>query len=224
MVPDNPARNRPPRLLDQVREQLRVRHYAASTEKAYLRWIVRFIRFHGTRHPRTLGTQEVEAFLRWLATERKVSASTQNQALAALLFLYRHVLDKDLERVRRLVRAKRPEHLPVVLSRTEVAALFRHLNESALLPASLMYGSGLRLMECLRLRVKDLDLEGFQLTVRRGKGAKDRVSMIPRSLVPQLRPHLERTFRQHQRDLAQGAGWVALPGALDRKLPSTGRD
>ncbi len=214
----------PRRLLDQLRDQIRLRHYSPNTEKAYVRWTIRFIRFHGLQHPRDLGVRDIERYLTWLARDRGVAASTQNQALAALLFLYRHVLNRPVGGAQDIVRAKRPRHLPVVLTRPQVAVLLRDISPRSRLPASLLYGSGLRLMEALRLRVQDLDLDTQILTVRRGKGAKDRRTMVPASLVKPLRRHLSFVRDQHRLDVSRGAGWVALPGRLEEKLPQSGRE
>jgi integron integrase len=209
-----------PRLLDRVRQTIRRRHYSARTEKAYVGWIRRYIFFHGKRHPQQMGSTEVTSFLSSLATRAKVSASTQNQAFSALLFLYREVLEQPLSGLESSVRAKRPVRLPVVLSREEVGEILRRLRCEPWLMASLMYGSGLRLLECARLRVKDLDFDRGEITVRDGKGRKDRITLIPASLVRPLRTHLERVGKQHQEDLANGAGSVALPDALARKYPT----
>ena len=213
-----------PRLLEQVRDLIQLRHYSPATEKAYTRWVRRFILFHGKRHPRTMGIPEIEAFLTWLARERMVSSATQNQALAALLFLYHQVLQIDIGPVGEIVRAKRPERLPTVLSRDEVDALLQVIPEPAWLPLNLLYGSGLRLMECLRLRIKDIDLAGQVITVRHGKGAKDRVTVLPESLVPPLRLRLAAWRARHASDVRTGHGWVELPGALSLKMPKAGRE
>jgi len=208
-----------PRLLDQVRERLRFRHYSIRTEKVYVDWIRRFILFHGKRHPGEMGAQEVEAFLSWLATERAVAASTQNQALSALLFLYREVLAIDLPWLDGIKPAKRPERLPVVLKREEVVAVLSRLEGRNALMASLLYGSGLRLMECVRLRIKDVDTERRQLLVRDGKGGKDRMTLLPESVVPVLSDHLTRVREVHRQDVLAGFGAVWLPHALARKYP-----
>jgi integron integrase len=213
-----------PRLLDQVREQLRVRHYSYRTEQQYLAWIRRFIRFHGLQHPSILGAKEIEAFLSHLALDRRVASSTQNQALAALLFLYRRVLSCDLPWLDGLVRAKRPQRLPVVLSADEVRAVLGQLEGVHRLIAGLLYGAGLRLMEALRLRVKDLDFEYRQIIVRDGKGAKDRVTVLPDSLVEHLRVHLVDVRERHRIALRDGYAGVELPYALARKYPSADRD
>lgn len=208
-----------PRLLDQVRERLRFRHYSIRTEKVYIHWIRRFILFHGKRHPSEMGAQEVEGFLSWLAADRGVAASTQNQALSALLFLYREVLAIELPWLDGIKPAKRPERLPVVLKREEIAAILSHLEGRNALMASLLYGSGLRLMECVRLRIKDVDLERRQLLVRDGKGGKDRMTMLPESVVPVLSDQLARVREVHRQDVAAGFGAVWLPHALARKYP-----
>ncbi|MFN2432694.1 MAG: integron integrase, partial [Gemmatimonadota bacterium] len=210
---------RAPRLLDQVRAAIRVHGYSRRTEKAYVAWIRRFVRFHGIRHPRELEAGEVSAFLTYLAVERNVSASTQNQALSAILFLYREVLKIELGWLDDLVRARRPSRLPVVLTRSEVTGVLDRLNGTPWLMASLLYGAGLRVLECARLRVKDVDLDRREIVVRDGKGMKDRVTLLPESLRAPLGEHVERMRRQHQRDLARGLGSVELPTAIERKHP-----
>jgi len=214
----------PARLVDAVRSAMRLRHLSPRTERAYLGWIRRFVVAHGRRSPRELGAAEVTAFLSALATERGVAASTQNQALAALLFLYRDVLGQDLPWLGDLVHARRPVRLPTVLSRDEVAAVLQALDGPPRLVATLLYGGGLRLLEALRLRIKDLDFAGRQLVVRSGKGDQDRVTLVPASAVPALRDQLDAARRQHDEDLAAGAGWVELPHALSRKYPNAGRE
>jgi integron integrase len=186
-------------------------------------WIKRYIFFHGKRHPAEMGAAEVAAFLTSLAVQGKVAASTQNQALSALLFLYREVLGIDLPWLDEVVRAKRPLHLPVVLTREEVRAVLQRLDGVPRLMAVLLYGAGLRLLECCRLRVKDVDFATNQLTIRDGKGHKDRATMLPAAVQADLLGHLERVRRQHEDDLRHGAGWVELPGALLRKYPNAGR-
>jgi integron integrase len=218
LVPDKNEIHKP-KLLDEVRRVLRFKHYSLRTEEAYVDWIRRFIVFHGKRHPREMGAGEVRAFLTHLATERKVSASTQNQALSAMLFLYEHVLEVELGWIEGVERAKKPLRLPVVLTPEEARALLASMPEAYRLMAELLYGSGLRLMECLRLRVKDLDFGSLQITVRDGKGQKDRITMLPVSLAPALRVHLERVRGLHEKDLADGFGRVLLPDALERKYP-----
>ena len=213
-----------PRLLTRVSATIRLKHYSRRTEKAYRRWIIGYIRFHGMRHPATMAQDEVTAFLTHLAVERKVSPSTQNQALAALLFLYRDVLGVNLPWLDDVVRAKPRTNLPVVMSRQEVRELLSHMTGTTWLMASLMYGSGIRLLECCELRVKDVDFTRHQLSVRRGKGAKDRVTLFPEGLQSELRRQVDEVHRRHTRDLAAGAGWVLLDPALRRKFPSAGRE
>ena len=209
-----------PRLLDRVRGVIRARHYSRRTEKAYVAWIRRYIFFHGKRHPAEMGGAEVARFLTSLALEGHVSASTQNQAFSALLFLYREILARDLTGLSEVARPKRPPRLPLVLSRDEVAAILRHLHGTPWLMGSLMYGAGLRLLECARLRVKDVDFGRNELTVRNGKGNKDRVTLVPVRLAAPLLAHLERIRVQHNADLRGGGGSVELPDALGRKYPS----
>ena len=214
----------PPRFLERVRAAVRLRHLSRRTEQAYVAWIRRFILFHGKRHPAELGPRDVTAFLSALATHDRVASSTQNQALAALLFLYRVVLGRELPWLDDVVRAKRPSRLPVVLSRDEVAAVLSALEDERQLVATLLYGSGLRLLECLRLRVKDVDFARAQVVVRGGKGDRDRVTVLPRACHAPLRRHLARVRAQHERDVREGRGWVELPFALARKAPAAGRD
>jgi len=218
-MPPSSRSDSPPRLLDQVRLAIRMRHYSRRTETAYVAWIRRFILFHGKRHPRELGEPEVTAFISALAV-RGVSASTQNQALSALLFLYGAVLGQRLGWINDIVRARRPVRLPVVLSRGEVSALLSRLRGPVWLMASLMYGTGLRLLECVELRVKDLNFDRGELTIRDGKGGKDRVTMLPASLKRPLADHLNRVKAQHEADVAEGRGSVALPGSLRTKYPN----
>ena len=206
-----------PRLLDEVRGRLRVEHYSLRTEAAYLYWIRRYIRENGLRHPRELGGAAVERFLTSLAVRDRVAPSTQNQALAALLFLYRKVLLVELPWMDDVVRAKRQPRLPVVLSRTEAAELLRRMSGRDALMAGLLYGSGLRLMECLRLRVKDVDFARNEIPVREGKGGKDRKTVLPAKLLPPLRLQLDQVAALHARDLDAGCGAVSLPHALARK-------
>jgi len=200
-----------------------VRHYSPRTEATYVHWIKRYIRFHDKRHPAAMGSREIAEFTSHLA-RRGVSASTQNQALAALMFLYRHVLKAPPGKIEGMVTAKVPKRLPVVASREEVRALMRHLRGTQWLMAGLLYGSGLRLRECLGLRVKDIDLGMDQITVRAGKGMKDRVTMVPRTLRARVIQHLERVESIHRRDLVRGGGRVPLPGLLDRKYPNAGTE
>ena len=208
-----------PRLLEQVRQRIRAKHYSYRTEKTYLHWIRRFIIFHDRCHPCDLGGPEVERFLTSLAVDRKVAASTQNQALSTVLFLYRDVLEVALPWLDGVIRARRPERRPVVLTRDEVRRLLAGLDGVHWLVASLLYGSGLRLMECLGLRVKDLSLERGELMVRDGKGRKDRVTVLPAALVPHLRVHLERVRQVYEADRGAGRPDVSLPFALRRKYP-----
>lgn len=213
-----------PKLLEQVRRELLVRHYSPRTIEAYTAWIRRYVRFHGLRHPRELDGQSVAQFLQHLAEEKCVAASTQNQALAAVLFLYNKVLQQPLEEVRPLVRAKRPVRLPVVLSQSEISLLFRQLEGVPKLMAGLLYGAGLRLQECCRLRVKDLHFDRGELLVRQGKGGKDRVAPLPSRIGAELRLHMAACRRQYEEDRKFGAGWVELPGAIGRKYPNAGRE
>jgi integron integrase len=208
-----------PKLLDCVRSAIRVRHYSYRTEQQYLGWIRRYIVFHDRRHPRDMGAAEVEQFLTHLARDRNVAAPTQSQALAALLFLYRQVLGVDLPWVENIVRARRPLHIPVVMTRQEVRRVLAELRGQYALVARLLYGSGLRLLEALHLRVKDLDLQHQVLVVRNGKGAKDRVSIIPASLIRPLQEQLARVRSTHAEAVAHGFGGVELPESLERKYP-----
>jgi integron integrase len=215
----------PPRkLLDQVRDQLRVRHYSIRTEQAYVDWIRRFVLFHDKQHPAALGLPEIEAYLTHLAVELRVAASTQNQALSALLFLYREVLRHEIADGVAMVRANKPARVPTVMTKEEVFQVIGCMTGIPQLMAKLLYGSGLRLLECARLRVKDLDFARHQVVVRDGKGAKDRRTMLPERLVAPLQEHLVRVRRLHEEDLAQGYGAVYLPDALERKYPSAHRE
>lgn len=211
---------KPKRLMDELREALRTRHYSKRTEQAYCMWVRRFIRFHEYRHPCEMTESEVNAFLTHLAVEQHVAASTQTQALSAILFLYRYVIGYELGDLGHLARARKPQRLPVVLTRDEVARVLAELDGDMRLIGAMMYGCGLRLSECLSLRVLDIDFERGEVCVRNGKGAKDRVTMLPGSLKPELRAHLERVRAVHQRDLADGWGRVVLPEALARKYPN----
>lgn len=222
--PGYAVRTPAPRLLDRVRQTIRARHYSPRTEKSYVAWIRRYVVFHGKRHPSEMGTDEVRTFLSWLATEKRVSASTQNQALSALLFLYRDVPGGEIGWIDKIVPAKRSTRLPVVLTPSEVRSVLGHLKGTSWLMASLMYGTGLRLMECCRLRAKDVDFGRREIVVRDGKGRKDRVTMLPDSLKEALQVHLVRAKEKHARDLTAGTGAVALPGALDRKYPAAARE
>lgn len=215
---------RQPRLLDQMRARIRRLGLSIRTEGSYVGWVRRFILANGKRHPRDLGAREIEAFLTQLATHGQVAASTQNQALSALLFLYREVLQQELPWMDDIRRAKRPERLPVVLSREEVAALLTEMNGVPWLMASLLYGAGLRLMECVRLRVQDVDFVRHEITVRHGKGGKDRRTMLPAAAVEALQGQIAEARRVHERDLAAGYGAVWLPHALARKYPNAARE
>ncbi len=215
-----PNQARPPKLLDQVRLSIRARHYSKCTEESYVHWIKRFILFHGKRHPAEMGEPEINAYLTHLALKEHVSSSTQNQALSALLFLYRYVLGRELGDLGNVIRARRPKRLPVVLTREEVKAVLSHLRGDKWLMALLMYGAGLRLMECLRLRVQDIDFSRNEITVRDGKGAKDRVTMLPESLRAPLQNHLRKVKSIHEKDVHDGWGRVPMPDALDRKYPN----
>ena len=213
-----------PRLLDQMRDRIRVKHYSIRTEQVYCEWVKHFIRFHRYRHPADMGAAEVEAFLTDLAVRRNVSASTQNQALSALLFLYKEVLQVDLPWLKDVVRAKKPQRLPVVLSVEEVRRVLAGLEGDLWLVCSLLYGTGMRLMEAVRLRVKDVDFARGEILVRDGKGMKDRVTVLPRSLQQPLRQHLGVVRAVHKAELDAGRGDVWLPFALERKYPNAARD
>ncbi|MGA7479011.1 MAG: integron integrase [Azonexus sp.] len=220
-IPQTPP---PPKLLDQVRERLRVKHYSIRTETQYLQWIKRFILFHDKRHPREMGAVEVEAFLTHLAVAGRVAAATQNQALSALLFLYREVLNIDLPWLDKVVRAKQPQRLPVVLTRQEVTAILDRMTGVHGLMARLLYGTGMRLMECVRLRVKDVDFERAEIVVRDGKGAKDRITMLPQALIGPLQDHLRWRRQLFEDDKAKGRAAVYLPDALGKKYPTAAVD
>lgn len=213
-----------PKLLDQVRQRLQVRRYSRRTQEAYVAWLRRFIRFHRLRHPRELGANEINAFLTSLAVESGLSASTQNQALSAILFLYKEVLAVPLRYLEGVVRADRPRRLPVVPTRREIQAILEHLQEPVLLLCRLLYGSGLRLLEGLQLRVRNLEFDRHEIEVRGGKGDKDRVTMLPASLEEQLRHHLARRKVLHEKDLARGLGHAPLPDALASKYRSAERE
>lgn len=212
-----------PRLLDRVRWHLRVKHYSLRTETAYTDWIRRFILFHQKRHPEEMGEEQIGAFLTHLAVDRNVAASTQNQALSALLFLYQHVLERKLDFLDNIERVKRPPKIPVVFTREEARAVLDQLEGVYRLMAELLYGSGLRLLECLRLRVKDVDFGYGQITVRDGKGMRERVTVLPERIRDPLRGHLEQVRCLHASDLARGVGKVYLPAALSRKYPHAER-
>jgi integron integrase len=211
-------------LLQRVRSTIRARHYSPCTEKAYLGWVRRFTEFHGQADAARIGLAEVSRYLTHLATHERVSASTQNQAFSAIVFLFRDVLDRPIEGLEDVVRAKRPVRVPLVLSRDEVQAILGELRGTPSLMCALMYGAGLRLLECCRLRVKDVDFVRGEIVVRDGKGRKDRVTVLPGRLAEPLAIHIERVRQRHAADLAAGAGSVALPDALERKYPSASRD
>jgi integron integrase len=213
-----------PKLLDQARDLMRTRHYSIRTEEAYLRWIREYIIFHGKRHPAALGASEVTAFLSYLATDRQVAASTQQQATAALLFLYKDLLHLNLPWLSHIERAKQPSRTPVVFTQEEARAVLAHLRGDNWLMASLLYGAGLRLMECLRLRVKDIDFGYKQIAVRDGKGAKDRVTVLPAPLVEPLQRQVARVRALHEADLREGYGEVYLPFALAKKYPNAAKE
>jgi integron integrase len=213
----------PPRLLDRVRDKIRLKHYSIRTEQSYVQWVRRFILHHNKRHPAEMGAAEVEAFLTHLAVAGNVAASTQNQARSALLFLYKEVLGVELPWLDGVEQAKKPRRLPVVLTQDEARDLLARLRGVHWLVAVLLYGAGLRLMEALRLRVQDIDFKRREILVREGKGFKDRVTMLPELAVQPLRMHLDEVRSLHERDLAEGFGEVYLPYALERKYPHAGR-
>ncbi len=218
----NPSKEK--KLLEQMRDLLRLKHYSYRTEQTYCDWVERFIRFHQLRHPREMGEAEMAEFLTYLAREGKVASSTQNQALSALLFLYKQVLKQEIGWLKEMERAKRPVRLPVVLTRDETHKVFAHLSGTPRLMAGLLYGSGLRLMEAVRLRVKDIDFGYGRIVVRDGKGAKDRVTMLPVNLAAPLERHLQKMKVQHEEDLESGLAGVYLPHALARKYPKAERE
>lgn len=222
LPPDQDKRR--PRLLDEVRRATRARQFSPRTEEAYVGWVRRYVRYHGMRHPRDLDGAAVAAFLTHLANEGGVSASTQSQAASALLFLYREVFAQVIEVPAGVARPKKPRRLPMVLSRREVAAVLSQLHATNRLIGALLYGSGLRLLECLQLRVKDIHLERRELEVRAGKGGHCRVAPLPTALAPELARHLGRIRAQHEVDVQRGGGWVEMPAALERKLPTASRE
>ena len=219
-----PAPAQKPKLLDRLSEALRSRHYSRRTEQSYAHWVKRFIFFHNKRHPAEMAEPEINAYLTHLAVKEKVSASTQNQALSALLFLYRHVLGREIGDLGEVIRARKPRHLPAVMTREEVKAVLANLAGDKWLMASLMYGAGLRLMECLRLRIQDIDFARNEILIRDGKGAKDRITMLSESLKTPLQDHLKKVKAIHERDLGDGWGRVQMPTALDRKYPNATAD
>ncbi len=214
----------PPKLLDQVRDKLRVKHYSIRTEQTYSDWIKRYIYYHVKRHPKDMGAREIEAFLTHLAVDGKVAASTQNLAKSSILFLYREVLEIQLPWLENVTQAKAPKRLPVVLTVSEVQAVLSRLTGTHALIASLLYGGGMRLMEAVRLRVKDVEFARHEILVREGKGFKDRVTMLPESVTAALKAHMVKVKVLHEEDLAQGYGEVYLPFALDKKYPKAGRE
>jgi integron integrase len=219
-----PAPAQKPKLLDRLSEALRSRHYSRRTEQSYSHWVKRFIYFHNIRNPAEMAEPEINAFLTHLAVKEKVSASTQNQALSALLFLYRNVLGRKIGDLGEVIRARKPRHIPAVMTREEVKTVLSHLKRDKWLMASLMYGAGLRLMECLRLRVQDVDFDRNEILIRDGKGAKDRITMLPESIKAKLQEHLMGVKKIHEGDLADGWGRVQMPTALDRKYPNAPAD
>jgi len=221
---DKSTTTNPPKLLDQVRDKLRVKHYSIRTEHAYTDWIKRYIIFHGKRHPKNMGARDIEAFLTHLAVAGKVAASTQNLAKSSILFLYREVLEIQLPWLDNVTQAKAPKRLPVVLTVSEVQAVLSRMSGTHALIASLLYGGGMRLMEAVRLRVKDVDFARHEILVREGKGNKDRVTMLPEAVAAPLKAHLVKVKALHKEDLAQGYGEVYLPFALDKKYPKAGRE
>jgi integron integrase len=213
-----------PKLLDQVREIIRTKHYSYRTEQTYVDWIKRFILFHKKRHPREMGAEEVQAYITYLANERRVAASTQNQALSAIVFLYKYVLQKEIILPSDIIRPGRPERLPTVLSHQEAMSVINKMSGSTKLIAQLLYGSGLRITECLHLRIKDLDFANHQIIVRDGKGENDRMTILPDSLASDLKSQIEITRLIHQKDLKEGFGEVSLPYALAQKYPNAPRE
>lgn len=213
-----------PKLLDQLREAIRSRHYSRRTETSYCNWVKRYIYFHDVRHPAEMAEPEVNAFLTHLAVKEKVSASTQNQALSALLFLYRHVIGREIGDLGEVIRARRPLRIPVVLTKDEIRKILAQIKGDKWLMACIMYGSGLRLMECLRLRIQDVDLQSSTLTVRDGKGNKDRVTMLPSSIKKPLLEHIKKIKKIHKNNVENGYGEVFMPYALARKYPNASRE
>jgi integron integrase len=217
-------RRRRPKLIGELRQALRCKHYSRRTEQSYCNWVRRFVRFHKMRNPAEMSEAEINAFLSHLGLRRKVSASTQNQALSAILFLYKGVLKKDIKNLGDVIRARKPRHLPIVMTKDEVAEVLGHLEGTLWLMCSLMYGAGLRLTECLRLRVQDIDFGSNQIAIRDGKGFKDRTTMLPQAAKRPLLDHLEMVRGVHDRDLADGYGRVQMPYALARKYPKADRE
>jgi integron integrase len=224
MEKENSSGKTTPRLLDQVREKIRLKHYSIRTEQAYMDWVRRFILFHNERHPSSMGAQEVEQFLTHLAVQGQVAASTQNQAKSALLFLYREVLNNELPWLDNIEKANTPQRLPVVFSKAEVQAVLGCLSGVYWLMGSLLYGSGLRLMECLRLRIQDVNFSRKEILVRDSKGHKDRITMLPLALINPLRKHIAQVREQHNQELLAGGGSVHLPYALAKKYPNASQE
>ncbi|MBW2431272.1 MAG: integron integrase [Deltaproteobacteria bacterium] len=220
----DPSEPEKPRLLDQVRETLRTKHYSIRTEQSYVQWIRRYILFHNKRHPKDMREKEINAFLKHLAVNRNLAASTQTQVLSAILFLYKEVLGYEIGFIENIHRAKKPRRLPVVFSRREVREIMRHLKGEKWIMANIIYGAGLRLMECLRLRIKDVDFSYNQITVRDGKGQQDRITVLPDIVKHPLKEHLKRVWKQHQNDLKNGYGRVSLHFALARKYPNADKE
>ena len=213
-----------PRLLDRLRDAIAARHYSPRTIEAYVYWARKFILFHGKRHPAQMGAAEVKGFLSYLAVSRRVAPSTQNQALGALLFLYRHVIGRDIPDLADLIRAKRRVRVPVVLSRAEIALILQHLRGLPYLATALMYGSGLRLLECLQLRIQDIDFDRGEILVRQGKGRKDRRTMLPKGLAGLLTSHIARLKEDHELESLAGRGAVFLPDSVEHKHPAAATD
>jgi integron integrase len=216
--------NKSPKLLDQVHQTLRAKHYAYRTEQTYVDWIKRFIFFHNKRHPKDMGADEIQAYISYLADERQVAASTQNQALSAIVFLYKHVLQKEVILPTEILRPGRPQRLPTVLSHQEAMTVIQKMSATPKLITLLLYGSGLRVSECLRLRIKDLDFANHQIIVRDGKGEKDRATVLPDALTPELKSQVEIARLVHQKDLKEGFGEVSLPYALAQKYPNAPKE
>ena len=216
--------NKPPRLLDQVRQRINYLHYSSKTGDAYIKWIREYILFHDKRHPKDMGAEEISIFLNYLANSRRVSASTQNQALTAIIFLYREILARDVGVLPDFQYAKRPKRLPTVLAQEEIKSILEYMHDPHGTMVRLMYGSGLRLNECLSLRILDIDFSRREITVRRGKGNKDRITMLPESVVPALKTAITRAADLHDQDQRDGIGHVHLPDALARKYPNAGRE
>lgn len=215
---------REPKLLDKVRNELRVKHYSSKTEKAYTNWIKRFILFHNKRHPNEMSAEEIKAFLNDLATKHHVSSATQNQALQGILYLYKNILKKDVGWIENIKRAARVKHLPVVLSKIEVSKVLKNINGTNNIIVSLLYGSGLRLSEALKLRIKDIDFDYKQILVRDGKGEKDRHTILPESIIPDFKEHLNKVYLIHRGDLKKEKGETILPYALKQKYPNAGKE